>query len=45
MSYQLRRLDNESAVPTGFPRDLLEEGMPLTLGFGGMRDRIRAWML
>ena len=39
---QLRRLDDMSAVPMGFPHDLLEEGMSRTIAFGGMRDRIKA---
>jgi len=38
---QLRRLDEVSAVPMGFPHSLLEEGMSRTITFGGMRDRIR----
>ena len=39
---QLRRLDDVSVVPRGFPHDLLEEGMSRTIAFGGMRDRIKA---
>jgi len=39
---QLRRLDEVSAVPMGFPHVVLEEGMSRAITFGGMRDRIKA---
>ena len=39
---QLRRLDEVSAVPMGYPLDLLKQDLPRTLAFGGMHDRIKA---
>ena len=39
---QLRRLDEVSAVPTGFPHDFFAREMVRTFSFGGMRDRIKA---
>ncbi len=39
---QLRRLNEVSAVPMGFPHEFMEAGMVRTFIFGGMRDRIRA---
>jgi aryl-alcohol dehydrogenase-like predicted oxidoreductase len=38
----LRRLDEVSAVPMGFPNDFLKAEMVRTFLFGGMRDRIKA---
>src|ERR1043166_6595269 len=38
---QLRRLDEVSAVPMGYPLDLLKQDLPRTLAFGGMHDRIK----
>jgi hypothetical protein len=38
---QVRRLDDVSAVPRGFPNDLLAGVVRGSL-FGGMRDRIKA---
>jgi aryl-alcohol dehydrogenase-like predicted oxidoreductase len=38
---QLRRLDQVSAVPMGYPLDLLKQDLPRTLAFGGMHDRIK----
>jgi len=38
----LRRLDEVSAVPMGFPHEFMESGMVRTFIFGGMRDRIKA---
>ena len=39
---QLRRLDEASAIPMGFPHDFLALEMVRTFTFGGMRDRIEA---
>jgi len=39
---QLRRLDEVSAVPMGFPHDFLATDMVRGFTFGGLRDRIRA---
>lgn len=38
---QLRRLDEASAIPLGFPHDFLASEMVKTFAFGGMRERIR----
>jgi aryl-alcohol dehydrogenase-like predicted oxidoreductase len=38
---QLRRLDESSAIPLGFPHDFLANEMVRTFAFGGMRDRIK----
>lgn len=39
---QLRRLDDVSSVPMGFPHEFAAAGMVRTFMFGGMRDRIKA---
>lgn len=39
---QLQRLDKVSAVPLGFPHDILAMDSVRAIVYGGMRDRIRA---
>jgi aryl-alcohol dehydrogenase-like predicted oxidoreductase len=38
---QVRRLDEASAIPLGFPHDFFANEMVRTFAYGGMRDRIK----